>query len=645
MSKIYPFNYAEWSLIKNGKAIKPMNENLWFREHQSLLLAVANHPEGRDLLCIDQSLPPIIEIAKNHVTCFLDIDGKGRVFKLTDFRVGAKWANIIRYRWPDFVKMAKDFYSHKEFGLHLLDISCKLAASTDTSFPDAGTGGTTVDGFASHSTAADDWDGVHDGAGNASNPTGTSINMDLSRNSGTPITIIGRGIMLFDTSGIGAGGVIDVAVPSLYDRDNLVFTDNDAQAYFSIVQTDGIGVDNNIQPGDYDAVGDAIDNPTEGIDVGDRIRMEDSATSAYNDFTLNATGRGWVDPAGITYLGIREGHDIEDVPIADTLRNFKRWWAADETGTSKDPKLVVTYHHEDIVPIPKVNFNFTPKVLTVSVSAVTLINIPSATFNFTRFPLTVHNTNVGIPIPKADFNFVPKVLTVDLTGNNVIGIPSKSFNFSTKVLSVLVSNSEEEIQWFISDLDGEPITGAAPTLKIRARSTGYLLDWSDLTFKLGGGSSPTTTMPELDAADFPGYYAKIINLSTWSDDFYTAALEYDAVVPQQNSAIEFLVQSGKLAADQNTAKLDVSVSSRANAIDQATILSNVADILIDSNLLVALMQNKREIKKIGAAWYLIIYDDAGGPAEILNKQLLDKDGNNITDIEAGIMTVEIASSV
>ena len=640
MSKIYPFNYAEWSLIKNGKAIKPMNENLWFREHQSLLLAVANHPEGRDLLCIDPNLPPVIEIAKNHVTCFLDTDGRGRVFRLADFRVGAKWANIIRYRWPDFVKMAKDFYSHKEFGLHRLDISGLLAASTSTTFPDADPETTSVDGWAEH--AGTDWDTAHDGVGNGSNAPGTSINMDCY-GLVSSVSKIGRGIMLFDTSGMGAGGIIDAATISLYDRDNLVFTDNDAEAYFSIVQTNNINTDTNIINSDFTDVGDAIDNPTEGIDVGDRVRMEDSATSAYVDFPLNATGRGWVDPASITYLGVREGHDIEDVPIADTLRNFKSWWAADNL--SNEPKLVVTYHHEDIVPIPKVNFNFTPKVLIVSVSAVTLINIPSATFNFTRFPLTVHNTNVGIPIPKADFNFVPKVLTVDLTGNNVIGIPSKSFNFSTKVLSVLVSNSEEEIQWFIADLDGEPITGAAPTLKIRARSTGYLLDWSDLTFKLGGGSSPTTTMPELDAADFPGYYAKIINLSTWSDDFYTAALEYDAVVPQQNSAIEFLVQSGKLAADQNTAKLDVSVSSRANATDQATILSNVADILIDSNLLVALMQNKREIKKIGAAWYLIIYDAAGGPAEILNKQLLDKDGNNITDIEAGIMTVELASSV
>lgn len=257
----------------------------------------------------------------------------------------------------------------------------------------------------------------------------------------------------------------------------------------------------------------------------------------------------------------------KDMPMRYLLATQNRNVSGAEAFTGYIKDVTITVPVETIIPIPKATFDFTGKVPTVLVSAITTVAIPKATFNFTRYPLTVRNTDVGIPIPKATFDFTGKVLTVDLTGNNVIAIPKKSFNFSTKVLSVLVTNSEEEISWSLFDVNGDAITGASPTLKIRARSTGFLLDWSDMVFKLGGGSSPTTIMPELDAVDFPGFYAKTIELGSWDDDWYIASLAYSAT-PNQNSSLEFLVQGGLRSSDQNSANLDVTVSSRASATKQ-----------------------------------------------------------------------------
>ncbi len=56
------------------------------------------------------------------------------------------------------------------------------------------------------------------------------------------------------------------------------------------------------------------------------------------------------------------------------------------------------------------------------------------------------------------------------------------------------------------------------------------------------------------------------------------------------------------------------------------------------------LRNRREVKKVGDVWYLIVYDD-DGTTPILSKAQLDKDGNNITDFAAGLLAIEVASTV
>lgn len=55
----------------------------------------------------------------------------------------------------------------------------------------------------------------------------------------------------------------------------------------------------------------------------------------------------------------------------------------------------------------------------------------------------------------------------------------------------------------------------------------------------------------------------------------------------------------------------------------------------------------KELKKIGASWYLIIYDtgEVSGGTEILRKKQTDANGDDITDLVAGVLAAELENSV
>lgn len=96
--------------------MKLIKEDLWFKQQQRMLLWMANTDYGRDLLCIKKKFPKIIEIGKNHITCLSNIkkvNGLYHIQKTTAFKVGAKWANVIRYRWPEFQQYAQVYYAQQ----------------------------------------------------------------------------------------------------------------------------------------------------------------------------------------------------------------------------------------------------------------------------------------------------------------------------------------------------------------------------------------------------------------------------------------------------------------------------------------------------------------------------------------------------
>lgn len=110
----------------------------------------------------------------------------------------------------------------------------------------------------------------------------------------------------------------------------------DAQGYISVVSASQNSTDALVTT-DYDNL-----TTDELIDSGTRIDIAAWNTSAYNTFNFNATGTSWISTTSYTKLAIREGHDLEDIAPDNNDWSSVGFYYADNDGTDKDPKLVIT---------------------------------------------------------------------------------------------------------------------------------------------------------------------------------------------------------------------------------------------------------------------------------------------------------------
>ena len=202
----------------------------------------------------------------------------------------------------------------------------KIGNTTDTFYPSAGAV-SPADGRAYRLATDTTWAGARDtAAGTGASATESQIyaGAELRATGKYEVT---RLFFNFDTSTIGSGQQIDTSTFSLYCG-----SDTTGGGQFGLVQTTPAGNDT-VVVGDYDAM--TIDSPTEG---SARVTH---ASSQYNDFSMNADGKGWVNTTGVTNLGIRYDYDIDDT--TPTARRYRQIYAADSAGTANDPKLVVEH--------------------------------------------------------------------------------------------------------------------------------------------------------------------------------------------------------------------------------------------------------------------------------------------------------------
>lgn len=221
-------------------------------------------------------------------------------------------------------------------------VANKVGNTTSTFYPDASPETTTVDGWLRSETASAGWDPTHDATtGSLAIDNGTTIFARSILNTATGACDIIRSMTLFDTSVIGTDA-ISSATYSLYGDAILANADNDGDDFITVVESFPAS-NTALTTADFDQVGDAINNPTEAIDAGNRLDIGSMSTVAYNDFAFNSTGIGMINKSGVTKLGFREGHDVLDSPVASGAGNSIRVFAADQTGTTQDPKLVVEH--------------------------------------------------------------------------------------------------------------------------------------------------------------------------------------------------------------------------------------------------------------------------------------------------------------
>lgn len=214
-----------------------------------------------------------------------------------------------------------------------------LAPTTMTFYPDPHPEITSVDGEADYygSYAGAPWATVHDGAGNGADHIDISAAITImSGHSTNKWRGIWRTFLLFDTSIIPAGAPIleaTLRVKGATTIGGLYFPDFTV----CLVETWPLS-DTTIEAADYQNLGTALCSDT-------LIKWNDWLYNDWNEFPLNAYGRGKVISAGITKFGLREySYDLLNVePVWKKGRTTNRSFFTADRETGFKPELTVTW--------------------------------------------------------------------------------------------------------------------------------------------------------------------------------------------------------------------------------------------------------------------------------------------------------------
>lgn len=191
------------------------------------------------------------------------------------------------------------------------------------------------DGVCYESDTGQTWNDAHDGPGSGHDDISTSEIVARTRYKASNSTYFCyRGFYPINTSGLDDGATITAATFNVYGT-GTGRSDLDDRG-INVIQTTQADP-TSLVAGDFDAV--TIDGDTEGSDS--RIDVDNWNASGWNTFTLNAAGRGWISLTGWTKLGLREGHDLDDVAPDGYSTVDGRY--ADYANTGSDPYLAVTY--------------------------------------------------------------------------------------------------------------------------------------------------------------------------------------------------------------------------------------------------------------------------------------------------------------
>lgn len=328
------------------KHLTPLKDDKWFEVFQVPLLGLANTDYGRDLLCINKSLPPLIRMGKHLVEGIQDIKADGSVEFITDFRVGCKWGNVIRDRWPEFSKELKRYYQ-VEGGKLLRPVlnwngEWLAAAATDTFRPDPHPETSSFDGWVKAPNAgAQTWGFVRGHSGSGGIPDDTGVEDMCSQIRAHEVTTdryhwLGRALFVYDTSPLPDGNKITGATKSIHGSSKSNVPLGPAVS----VNVEGTNPTSNTSITDTDY------STFVGTAFSTKISYASYNVSGDNDFVLNASGIAGISKTGPSPFGTRD-HDYDfpnNTPAWVANNNSQlRCYYADETGTSKDPKLVVVH--------------------------------------------------------------------------------------------------------------------------------------------------------------------------------------------------------------------------------------------------------------------------------------------------------------
>ncbi len=322
-----------------------MNDAQWFKFYQPSLIGLVNTDNGRDLFDISRDLPTIVEIGPWYYKWII---GKGEY--QSEFHSRAVFFRRLLHRWDEIIRGLEHPLFAPRYVLHNgKKLAVPMGGATLTAYPDADTESATVDGYIGFQGLDPD-DRINWSTATTDNGDNVTITRDAHallnstwfQRSGTWEDVL-RSFMLFDTSGIGSNVVTD----AVYSFTSNQATDTASELTFNIVASTPAS-NTALVAADYDNVGTTSFGTIESDAV-----THDSAT--YNAITFNSSGEEHVSTSGITKLAMRwEADRANAEPSSGTNGAGCTQLSADTTGTSKDPKLVVT--HIAAAAAPEVRF-------------------------------------------------------------------------------------------------------------------------------------------------------------------------------------------------------------------------------------------------------------------------------------------------
>lgn len=310
----------------------PQNEivfyKTWFIKNQRKVLWFANNWFGRRVLKIhgnrsDVGKRKIVNITPNSISWFGGFSDKGEVLWQSEFRTNDKFARRLYYAFRPVWYL---FHAWDLLIANNLKPAWNLGFDTATFYPNANTETTSVDGYVQNTNVVF---ATCRGA-SAGDFSQDSSTVEYLAQCGTGYSII-RGFFLFDTSSLNDAAVVSAAIIS-FCAANQGTTNTNSTTVDVVASTPASNTA--LVLGDFDQVGSTVFG---SINISSWVDTD----GTYNDITLDANGRAAVTATGVTKYGTRIGRDTAN--SAPTGDNYTICYFAEQTGTSKDPKLVLTY--------------------------------------------------------------------------------------------------------------------------------------------------------------------------------------------------------------------------------------------------------------------------------------------------------------
>lgn len=316
----------------------------WFLEHQKKLLWLANTYLGKRLFRIHKDCPRGRRIIKLLPNCYTWDNEDGTVS--TDFRTHDKFAKRLYYGLKP-LWYALHFWDWLFADRYYPELSFEF--DTLTAYPAAGAV-SPCDGYVVRSGVNETFTGIRSGAGtSAVNSISDFITSLYGSTTSNQYERIRRAIYMFDTSSTPDEAVIRTGVFSIFGTgkvNTLSLSDSHGGCGIGSVNP---AATNDLVAADYNIANWGSDRYA--TDIG----YAAWSITSYNDFTFNATGIAAISKTGITKIGARSAVDIDNgTPNWVSSGQYRlQGDYADQTGTSQDPKLVVTYSatHEILVNI------------------------------------------------------------------------------------------------------------------------------------------------------------------------------------------------------------------------------------------------------------------------------------------------------